>query len=79
MWSILAAPLLMANDLRNISTQSREILLNKEVIAVNQDPLGAMGKLVLRVRKSNINFYMHLLISNFFLSTDFLKTLFEFT
>ncbi|XP_033631503.1 alpha-N-acetylgalactosaminidase-like isoform X2 [Asterias rubens] len=49
MWSILAAPLLMANDLRNISTQSREILLNKEVIAVNQDPLGAMGKLVLRI------------------------------
>ncbi|XP_038055496.1 alpha-N-acetylgalactosaminidase-like isoform X2 [Patiria miniata] len=48
MWSILAAPLLMANDLRNISIPRRNILLNKEVIAVNQDPLGIMGRLVLQ-------------------------------
>ncbi|XP_022098912.1 alpha-N-acetylgalactosaminidase-like isoform X2 [Acanthaster planci] len=48
MWAILAAPLLMANDLRNISTPRSNILLNKEVIAVNQDPLGIMGRLVLQ-------------------------------
>ena len=38
-----AAPLLMSNDLRTISQESRALLLNKEIIAVNQDPLGKQG------------------------------------
>lgn len=45
-WAILAAPLMMSNDLRNISPWAREILLNKEVIDVNQDKLGKMGRRV---------------------------------
>ncbi|XP_065837256.1 alpha-N-acetylgalactosaminidase-like [Oscarella lobularis] len=49
-WSLLAAPLIMSNDLRNITDWAKEILLNKEVIAVNQDPLGMQG---LRVLKQN--------------------------
>jgi alpha-galactosidase len=40
LWSLLAAPLLAGNDLRNMGPQTRDILLNREVIAVNQDPLG---------------------------------------
>jgi alpha-N-acetylgalactosaminidase len=44
LWAILAAPLIMSNDLRNISAEAREILLNKEIIAVDQDPLGIQGK-----------------------------------
>ncbi len=43
LWSILAAPLIMGNDLRNVSADSRAILLNADAIAVNQDPLGQMG------------------------------------
>ncbi len=46
MWAIMAAPLLMSNDLRTIDPSYRAILLNKEVIKVNQDPLGMMGKRV---------------------------------
>jgi len=42
-WAIIAAPLLMSNDLRNIQPWAKEILLNKEAIAVNQDPLGRQG------------------------------------
>jgi len=42
-WCLWAAPLLMSNDLTNISDWAREILLNREVIAVNQDPLGIQG------------------------------------
>ena len=42
-WSIMAAPLIMGNDLRKVTTDSKEILLNKAAIAVNQDPLGQMG------------------------------------
>lgn len=42
-WCILAAPLIMSNDLPNISNEMKKILLNAEVIAVDQDPLGLQG------------------------------------
>jgi len=44
LWSMLAAPLIAGNDLRHMSPQIREILTNKEVIAVDQDPLGHQGQ-----------------------------------
>ncbi len=40
LWSMMASPLIMGNDLRSASKQTLEILGNKEVIAVNQDSLG---------------------------------------
>ena len=40
MWCMLAAPLMSGNDLRTMSPATIEILLNKEVIAIDQDPLG---------------------------------------
>ena len=43
LWSILAAPLLAGNDLRDMSPSITEILTNKEVIAIDQDPLGRQG------------------------------------
>jgi alpha-galactosidase len=43
LWSILAAPLLAGNDIRDMSSDTKNILLNKEVIAVNQDPAGHQG------------------------------------
>jgi alpha-galactosidase len=43
LWAILAAPLLAGNDLTNMSAETRELLLNKEVIAVDQDTLGRQG------------------------------------
>ena len=46
LWSILAAPLLAGNDLRNMTPATLEILTNREVIAVNQDRLGKQGKQV---------------------------------
>ncbi|XP_071786704.1 alpha-N-acetylgalactosaminidase-like isoform X2 [Asterias amurensis] len=49
MWAIFAAPLLMSNDLRNIQPVYRDILLNKEVIRINQDPAGKMGKKMLEL------------------------------
>jgi alpha-galactosidase len=48
LWSLLAAPLLAGNDLRDMKPEIHDILTNKEVIAVNQDPLGSEGR---RVRK----------------------------
>lgn len=43
LWSMLAAPLIMGNDLRSMKNETREILTNKEVIAVNQDVLGVQA------------------------------------
>ncbi len=40
MWAMLAAPLIAGNDVREMTKETREILTNREVIAVNQDALG---------------------------------------
>jgi len=44
LWSILAAPLLAGNDLRNMPPNILAILTNREVIAINQDRDGKQGK-----------------------------------
>ena len=43
LWCLLAAPLMAGNDIRSMSAATKEILTNKEVIAVNQDALGMEG------------------------------------
>ena len=48
LWCILAAPLMAGNDLRSMSPEIAEILTNREVIAVDQDPLGMQGRRVKR-------------------------------
>jgi alpha-galactosidase len=42
-WCLLAAPLMAGNDLRTMNPATRDILTNREVIAVDQDPLGKQG------------------------------------
>jgi len=46
LWALLAAPLIAGNDLRNMRPEIHDILTNKEVIAVDQDPLGREGERV---------------------------------
>jgi len=43
LWAMMAAPLLAGNDLRAMSPETLEILTNREVIAVDQDPKGIQG------------------------------------
>jgi alpha-galactosidase len=43
LWSVMAAPLIAGNDVRNMKPEVLEILINKEVIAVDQDKLGKQG------------------------------------
>ena len=38
LWSLLAAPLLAGNDVRTMTDETKSILMNKEVIAIDQDP-----------------------------------------
>ncbi len=43
LWCMQAAPLMAGNDIRKMSPQTRDILTNKEVIAIDQDALGIQG------------------------------------
>lgn len=43
LWAMMAAPLILGNDIRSATAVTREILTNREVIAVDQDPLGVQG------------------------------------
>ena len=48
LWAMMAAPLIAGNDVAHMSPATQAILLNREVIAVDQDALGRQGR---RVRK----------------------------
>ncbi|MBP2327323.1 hypothetical protein JOF56_007708 [Kibdelosporangium banguiense] len=43
LWAVSGAPLLAGNNLATMSTQTRDILANREVIAIDQDALGKQG------------------------------------
>ncbi|MBK8808166.1 MAG: glycoside hydrolase family 27 protein [Bacteroidales bacterium] len=61
MWCILSSPLLLGNDLTKMSAQTKSILTNTEVIAVNQDTTGLQAHLIsdngagLQVWAKNLN------------------------
>ena len=39
-WAMLASPLIAGNDLRTMSKDTTAVLTNRQVISINQDPLG---------------------------------------
>jgi hypothetical protein len=43
LWAISGAPLLAGNNLATMTAETRSILTNREVIAIDQDPLGRQG------------------------------------
>lgn len=45
-WAVLAAPFLLSNDLKTVKPEIKELLLNRDIIAVDQDALGIQGRLV---------------------------------
>jgi alpha-galactosidase len=54
LWSMLAAPLIIGNDLRTMTTDEKSALMNPEIIAVDQDALGRQGRRILKHGKSEI-------------------------
>ena len=44
MWCMMNSVLAATNDLRNMNESTRNILTNKEMIAINQDPLGIQAE-----------------------------------
>jgi alpha-galactosidase len=49
MWAMLAAPLILGSDPRSLSSTSISMLKNPQVIAIDQDSLGAQGWLVSQI------------------------------
>jgi alpha-galactosidase len=43
LWALLAAPLLAGNDLRSMTPETKEMLTNPDIIAVDQDAKGVQG------------------------------------
>ncbi|MBO4843414.1 MAG: glycoside hydrolase family 27 protein [Bacteroidales bacterium] len=43
MWCMMAAPLILGNDLTKITPEALATITNKEMIAIDQDPLGVQG------------------------------------
>jgi hypothetical protein len=50
LWSLLAAPLLLGNELTHLDAFTKNLLVNDEVIAIDQDPLGHAAR---RLTKTN--------------------------
>jgi len=44
LWALLSAPLMAGNDIRAMSADTKAILMNADVIALDQDPLGRQGR-----------------------------------
>ena len=42
-WAMMDSPLILGNDLRSMPASVRKIIGNREVIAINQDPLGVQA------------------------------------
>jgi alpha-galactosidase len=43
LWAVLGAPLLLGNDVRIMRRETVDLLTNKEVLAIDQDPLARQG------------------------------------
>ena len=54
MWAMFAAPLIMSVDLRTIRPEFSDILLNREVIKIDQDPLGIQARRVFREKHVDV-------------------------
>lgn len=48
LWAMMAAPLILGNDVRDMNPHTLSVLMNKDVIAVDQDPLGIQGFRILQ-------------------------------
>jgi alpha-galactosidase len=44
LWAMLSAPLLAGNDLSKMTPETKAILMNRDVIALDQDALGHQGR-----------------------------------
>lgn len=54
MWCMMSSVLALSNDLRHLTPEDKRILLNKEIIAIDQDPLGKAAERVVNTEHHQI-------------------------
>jgi alpha-galactosidase len=54
MWAIMASPLFLGNDVLNMSQYVKDIVMNREVISIDQDPLGVQGDVIKELFNGNL-------------------------
>ncbi|HUH33346.1 MAG TPA: glycoside hydrolase family 27 protein, partial [Daejeonella sp.] len=47
LWSMMASPLAATNDIRKMNSETKRILTNEEIIAINQDELGKQAERII--------------------------------
>jgi alpha-N-acetylgalactosaminidase len=70
LWAVLAAPLIMSNDLRTIRPEFIEILQNRNVIKINQDPIGHQGRRLYHNNRTMIDIYVKNITPTYFGNTS---------
>lgn len=61
LWSMMCSPLYASNDIRNMNEATKLILLNKEVIKINQDPLGIQA--IQKLNDSSVSIFLKPLVN----------------
>jgi alpha-galactosidase len=54
LWCLMAAPLMISCDLKNMNQSTKSILLNKEIIAINQDSICKQAKRIIHNRDYDV-------------------------
>ncbi|KAF9279252.1 hypothetical protein BGZ68_008039, partial [Mortierella alpina] len=54
LWSIMASPLILSTDVKNLTPEQVAYLTNRDIIAIDQDPLGVQGRLAWRSDESEV-------------------------
>jgi len=54
LWALLRAPLIAGNDLRSMSDETKSILMNPDVIAIDQDPYAKPARILSAEGKSEV-------------------------
>lgn len=62
MWCMLCAPLILGNDIRTMSAETKAILTNRAVIALNQDSLGVQA--IYQGKDGDLEFWLKPLVND---------------
>jgi alpha-galactosidase len=61
LWAMMASPLYLGLDIFLMPQYAKDIVMNKEVIAIDQDPLGLQGKIIKEFKEQQIQVWSKLL------------------
>ncbi|GJJ71305.1 alpha-galactosidase [Entomortierella parvispora] len=54
LWTIMASPLILSTNVKDLTFEQIAFLTNKEIIGINQDPVGIQGRIAWRTELSDV-------------------------